>query len=102
MNNKRFEAIRKEHPDWSDEQVWTAVSLGMEADVFIDKNGGDIDINDPDILKQIVRKAGEWLSTVLPQIFEKVKKLFSQLLDNIISWAKDNWDKLLQVISRYF
>lgn len=101
MNNDRFKHIKAKHPDWSDEQVWTAVSLDMEADSVIDSNK-DVDINDPDILKQIVRKAGEWLSTVLPQIFEKVKKLFSQLLDNIISWAKDNWDKLLQVISKYF
>ncbi len=101
MNNDRFNRIKAKHPDWSDEQIWTAVSLDMEADTVIDKRE-DVDINDPDILKQIVKKAGEWLHNVLPKIFEKVKRLFSQLLDNIISWAKDNWDKLLQIISNYF
>ena len=90
MNNERFDRIKAKHPDWSDEQIWMAVSLDMQQDITIDQKGGDIDPDDPSIWKEIVEKAKDWLREVLPAIFEKVKEVFSNLLSQIKEWINKN------------
>lgn len=35
MNNLKFDEIKAKHPEWSDEQIWTAISLDMQADNVI-------------------------------------------------------------------
>ncbi|MBD5365029.1 MAG: hypothetical protein HDR79_08815 [Bacteroides sp.] len=101
MNNETYNRIKAEHPNWSEEQIWTAVSLDMEADNVITQKGADIDRNDPEILTQIIKRAKEWLSEVLPKIFEKVKVLFSQLLDQLKTWVNANWHKIIEVIGKF-
>ena len=101
-NNETYNRIKAEHPNWSEEQIWTAVSLHMEADNVITEKGADIDRNDPEIFTQIVQRAKEWLAEVLPKIFEKVKEVFYQLLDQLKTWVSANWDKILKVITDFF
>ena len=74
-NNERFDRIKAKHPDWSDDQVWMAVSLDLQQDATIEQNK-DVDPNDPNIWKTIVTKAKGWLQEVLPVVFEKVKEIF--------------------------
>ena len=33
---EKFDIIKEKHPNWSDEQIWSAVSLDMEADRVIE------------------------------------------------------------------
>ena len=88
MNNEIFNRIKSEHPEWSDEQVWTAVSLEMQTDTTIEKEGKDVDPNDPQIFEKIIRGAKMWLEAVLPAIFAKVSELFENFLKNIHEWIQ--------------
>ena len=44
MSNPKYDEYKAKHPDWSDEQIWTAISLDMEADVVIENKGKDVDV----------------------------------------------------------
>lgn len=81
--NERFDRIKSKHPDWSDEQVWTAVSLDIQQDAVIYEKGNDVDPNDPTIWQTIVTKAKDWLQEVLPIVYEKVKEALDELLKHI-------------------
>lgn len=101
MANPLFDSIKQEHPTWTDEQVWTAVSLKMQSDVVIDNAGSDVDPNDPDIISQIIKGAEVWLEEALPLIFEKVEQLFRQLLDNLAEWIKKGFEYVIRLIGEY-
>lgn len=96
--NERFDRIKAQHPDWSDEQVWMAVSLDLQQDATIDQEGDDIDPNDPAIWKTIVTKAKDWLHEVLPVVFEKVKDIFTELLNRLKEWIAENIPVLMERI----
>lgn len=100
MNTNNFEEIKALHPTWSDEQIWTAISLNMEADNVIEKKGANITMDDPDIFKEIITGAKNWLEAALPVIFEKVSWLFDQLLQNIASWIKKGWAYITDYIEK--
>lgn len=95
-----YEKYKQKHPDWSDEQIWTAISFDMQTDKVIEDAGADIDHNDPDIMEAIIRGAMEWLDEVLPIIFEKVKKFFANLLSNIGDWVKRGIEYIMNLISQ--
>lgn len=86
MEKNKFEEMKKLHPDWSDAQIWTAISLDMESEKQIEKGGHDIDPKDPNLLKSIVEGAREWLKEVLPMVFEKVRDFFDYVKENIGQW----------------
>jgi len=95
-----YEKYKQKHPDWSDEQIWTAISVDMQADKVIEDAGADIDHNDPDIMEAIIRGAMEWLDEALPVIFEKVKQFFAKLLSNIGNWVKKGIEYIMNLISQ--
>lgn len=97
---EQYEKYKKKHPDWTDEQIWTAISVDMQADKVIEEAGSDIDQNDPDIMEAIIRGAMEWLDEALPIIFEKVKQFFSNLLSNIGSWVRKGIEYIMELISQ--
>ncbi len=103
-NNERFDRIKAKHPDWSDDQVWMAVSLDLQQDATIEQNE-DVDPNDPDIWKTIVTKAKEWLKEVLPVVFEKVKEFFNTLLKRLKEWIDENvpviFEKIKELIGGF-
>lgn len=102
MNNNIYNRIKNEHPDWSDEQIWTAVSIELQSDAVIEKSGADVNPNDPDLIEGIIRGAEAWLESVLPQIFEKVEQLFTSLLENIGAWIRKGLDYIIHFIGDYF
>lgn len=101
MNNEKYNAMKAKHPEWSDEQIWTAISLDMQADATIEKKGGNINPNDPDIITEIIKRAAEWLVATLPVIFERVKPFFKKLLDNLAVWIQKGWDYVSVLISKW-
>lgn len=98
---RSFEEYKEQYPDWSDDQIWTAISIEMEAEKAINEGGTDVNIDDPDVWNRIIRGAGEWLQVALPKIFEKVKQWFSSLMSRIGNWAKEylNVDSILNWLS---
>ena len=97
---EKYERYKQKHPDWSDEQIWTAVSIDLQADKVIEEAGVDIAPNDSDIMEAIIRGAMEWLDEALPIIFEKVKQFFSNLLSDIGSWVKKGIEYIMDLISQ--
>ncbi|MDE5629389.1 MAG: hypothetical protein K2I69_07495 [Muribaculaceae bacterium] len=100
MDNPKFNEIKAKHPDWSDEQIWTALSLNMEADNVIENAGDDIDPNDPDIIKEIIIGAQNWLREVLPNIFAKVAQFFERMISTIGEWVQKGLSYVVDAIAR--
>lgn len=102
MNNQKYAEMKAKHPDWSDEQIWTAISFDMEADNVIEKEGKDVNVDDPDIIEQIVRGARRWLEEVLPAIFEKVRTFFDNLITTLATWISKGLKYVIDLISKLF
>ena len=102
MNNSKYDEMKSKHPDWSDEQIWTAISLDMEADKVIDEKGSDVNPDDPNIIKEILIGAKKWLSEVLPQIFERVRNFFDKLITTIGTWVKKGLAYVVDLIDTLF
>lgn len=98
---EKFDIIKEKHPNWTDEQIWSAVSLDMEADRVIEEKG-EINPDDPDIIEEIIRGAMEWLDDALPMIMEKVRDLFNALLQNIGNWLRKGMEYLMDFIGNWF
>jgi len=98
MGNPKFEKMKSLHPNWSDEQIWTAISLDMEANNAIDLNP-DIKSDDPEILKLIIEGAKKWLEAVLPIVFEKVKEFFNDALQHIGEWIDKGIKTLMEWVT---
>lgn len=101
-DNQKFQELKAKHPEWSEEQIWTAISLDLETDKVIEKKGNDVDPDDPNIVEEIIRGAMDWLNIVFPQIFENVKIFFQGLLNNIGNWIKQGLRYLIEHINIYF
>lgn len=99
MNNPKYDYYKAKHPEWSDEQIWTAVSLDMESDKVIDAKGADVDPNDPDMIKEVLDGARRWLSEVLPDVFAKVAKFFDTLLTTIGEWVQKGLSYVVEAIA---
>lgn len=99
MSNQKYDYFKAKHPEWSEEQIWTAVSLDMESDRVIDEKGSDVDPNDPDMIKEVLDGAREWLSEVLPDIFAKVAKFFDKLLTTIGEWVQKGLSYVVDAIA---
>ncbi len=95
--NQLFEKFSLIHPEWTEEQVWTRVALDIQTDNAIE-SGRDIDPNDAGFWRVLITKAKDWLSAVLPKIYEKVKEGFSKLLDSINQFVKEHARDILDAI----
>lgn len=99
MNNKRYDYYKSKHPEWSEDQIWTAVSLDMESDKVVEQEGGDIDPNDPDLIAKILNGARNWLSEVLPDIFAKVSAFFDKMISTIGEWIQKGLTYVVDAIA---
>lgn len=98
-NNARYQYYKNLHPEWSEEQIWLAVSCDEQAKITVKNGGDDININSPEIIDHIIRAAQRWLEENLPYIFEKVKQFFANALRSLANWARRGWEYLLEIIS---
>lgn len=99
-----FKDLKAKHPDWSDEQIWTQVSIMISAgapDGPISRGGADVNPTE-EIIRIVLEKAKEWLFEVLPDIFMKVADFFTELIDSLPDWAKNGLSYAFRLIARYF
>lgn len=96
--NERYNRIKAEHPDWSEEQIWTAVSVEMNSANVINEAGPNIDPNNPDIIKSVLEGAKIWLKEVLPNIFVKVASFFDSLILNVGEWCQKGLSYIVKAI----
>ena len=101
MNNPKYDVMKANHPEWSDEQIWTAISLDMEADRVIELKGVNVNPDDPTIITEVINGAKKWLQEILPHIFEKVKEFFNNLIENIQDWITEGLKYVIEHISKY-
>jgi len=99
-----YTEIRESHPDWSEEQVWTQVSVRLSGEKTISELPKDTSINNSEIKNEIIRtifeRAGYWLEQYLPIIWEKVKGWFSGVLTNIIDWFRGrDWSFITNIFT---
>lgn len=94
----RYVYYKQLYPDWSEEQLWTAVSIDEQAKITLKEGGKDINILDSDIINRILIKARAWLADVLPQIFERVQRFFDDVLTSIASWAQRGLQYVIELI----
>lgn len=99
MDNARYNYYKELHPEWSDEQIWTAISIDMQTKVTVENGGNNVDPNTPEIIDIILKKAQDWLEEVLPAVFEKVKQFFQRALETISEWAVRGWEYLKDLIN---
>lgn len=96
-----FQQIKALHPDWSDDQIWTNVSVQMNAQDVISAAGVDVSPTE-ELLRIILEKAQEWLMEVLPEIFERVAEFFIELLSTLPDWAQRGIQYIFELIRTYF
>ena len=101
-DNKRYQFYKEQHPDWSDEQIWTAISIDMQTAQTIKQGGDDVDVNNPEIIADILEGAKRWLKEVLPHIFEKIGKIIDTAISNVVTWVKKGFDYLIDIIGSIF
>lgn len=99
MNNQKYEEFKAKHPEWTDEQIWTAISLDMQSNKVIEEKGENVDPNDPDFIQEVINGARRWLCEVLPAIFEKVSKIFDKLLSTIGEWVSKGLSYVIDAIA---
>ena len=96
-----FQQIKTLHPDWSDDQIWTNVSVQMNAQDVISAAGADVSPT-VELIRIILEKAQKWLMEVLPEIFERVAEFFVELLSTLPDWAQRGIQYIFELIRTYF
>lgn len=102
MSNQKYDEYKRQHPEWNDEQIWTAISLSMEAENVIDNAGKNVSADDPEIWEKIVVGARNWLSVTLPGIFARVGSFFDNLLSTIGQWVGKGLRYIFDAIAGLF
>lgn len=102
MNSERYNYYKQLHPDWSEEQIWTAVSIDMQAAKTVKQGGEDVDVTDPNVITDILSGAKRWLKEVLPNIFERIGKFIDNAIASVITWAKRGIQYLKELIETTF
>lgn len=82
-----FKEIKTVHPNWTDEQVWTQVSIRINAEDVISETPY-ASPNDVDLIKTIMLRAKDWLVNKLPDIALKVAGIIQSFIDDLPNWAQ--------------
>ncbi len=96
-----FRELKAKHPDWSDEQIWTQVSIMISGADAVTSGGPDVNPTE-EIIRIVLEKAKEWLFEVLPDVFMKVADFFTELIDSLPDWAKNGLKFAFKLIARHF
>lgn len=84
---EKYKYYKEKHPDWSEEQIKAAISIDLSAGNVINKAGKDV-TNSPDLIKDVLKGAKEWLQEVLPDVFAKVASFFDEMINTIGLWVE--------------
>lgn len=97
-NHPKYKFYKQMHPEWSDDQIKTAISIDLSADNEITRAGANVDPNDPNLISNIIEGARTWLAEVLPQVFERVKGFFEQIINTLASWVQKGLQYVVDLI----
>ena len=95
---ERIQLLKSKHPDWSEEQIKSAIAIELSAGNVVDKAGKDVSPNDPDIVRAVVLGAKEWLHEVLPEVFAKVAVFFDNLINTMGTWIEKGLTYVVEAI----
>ena len=95
---ERIQLLKSKHPDWSEEQIKSAIAIELSAGNVVDKAGKDVSPYDPDIMKAVLSGAKEWLHEVLPEIFAKVATFFDNLINTVGTWVEKGLTYVVEAI----
>lgn len=102
MNKEElFNELKTQHPEWSDDQIWTHVSVMIPAGDVISEYGP----NPPaieQILGVILEKAKLWLLETLPDVFSRVASFFDEMISSLPDWAKKGIGYVFKMIVSYY
>lgn len=98
--DKLFEQLKSDHKDWSDEMIWTQVSVMLSSEEAI-SNQKDATLTEA-LLKTILEKAKDWLKETLPDLLLKVADFFDDLIARLPEWAKKGIGFVFKCIIRYY
>jgi len=95
-----IEELRKQHPDWSEDQIQTANAIRMEAEKKITEAGNIDETNEVDIVKAILDGARRWLSEVLPDVFTRVSSFFDRAISTVGEWIQKGLSYAVELIAK--
>lgn len=90
--NVIFQECKKNHPNWSNEKVWTFVSLTFACDDVIGSSSSDVSFSE-NLLESVLDKAKKWLLENVPMAHENVADIFAELKNNSSEWTKHYFKK---------
>lgn len=96
-----FKELKTNHPDWTDEQVWTNVSVMLSGEEAVTAAGPNVSPTE-DLLRVVLEKAKEWLLETLPEIFLKVAEFFDDLISSLPNWAQKGLSYIFKMIVNHF
>lgn len=91
---------RQNHPDWNEEQLGLKSALDIQADEMFNENP-DVTFTE-EFLRLLLRRTEQWIEEHLPELFEKLKDVFSALLGKIGEWLMNGLEYLGEIISNLF
>lgn len=89
---KTYDFYRDLHPEWSHTQIMTMAIVGE-----IGPGPGIIEQ-----IREIFKKAAEYMSREFPRIFEKVKHGFATIISRLQNAVTTTWDKIIKWIGEVF
>lgn len=99
-NHPKYKFYKELHPEWSEDQIETAVSIDMSAESEVNRRGKDIDPDDPDLIRDILEGARTWLAEVLPQVFERVRSFFDNIINTLTTWVQNGLKYVVDLIGK--
>ena len=99
---ERIQLLKSKHPDWSEEQIKSAIAIELSAGNVVDKAGKAVSPNDPDIVKAVLLGAKEWLHEVLPEVFAKVAVFFDNLINTMGTWIEKGLTYVVEAIDFFW
>lgn len=99
-NHPKYKFYKELHPDWSDDQIKTAISIDMSAENEVNRRGKDINPDDPDLIRDILEGARTWLAEVLPQVFERVRSFFDNIISTLTTWVQNGLKYVVDLIGK--
>lgn len=96
----RYDYYKQLHPQWSDDQIWAAISVEMNAENVLAKEGDQMKPNDPDVIREILTGARDWLQDVLPNVFARVGEFFNRMISSLGEWISKGLTYVVEAIAK--
>lgn len=96
-----YDHTRRKHPSWSHEQIINKVAIVHKIEVVTSNGSGNVNPNDPNILKEIFEGAKEFLEDV-GIVIGAVFELIDEALTTIGGWISNGIDYIGDKVSQFW